>query len=471
VGAVAGLRLTAPAPGHGLALVGGLVDRAKGSMTPERVHVASSAWCGTDASATDRQPDAAAGSQIHVIYAFPSDGPDRFAALAPGIASDIGSIDAWWRRQDPTRAPRWDLYAFPGCAPGLDQLDVTRVQLTQPTSFYMDEDTRPARLISELGASFADPYKKYVVFYDGAVLDPRLCGQSLMSPDEGGRYAYSLIYAQACRADIGSGAITASVAAHELGHNLGAVPPGAPNACPGDSAHACDDENDLMYPYTKGQGLNAVTLDVGRNDYYGHPGSWFDVRNSPWLIHLDQPQEPLTVSVTGGGTSAVTSDVPGISCPTRCTASFDQGTTVTLTAVAGVNTRFAGWSGACTADPCVVTLNSAQTVAARFVTPVQVTAGVVKRAGSGGGTSRSRPAGISCPGKCSAIFDSGTRVQLVATPAKNSVLDGWSGACSGKGACTFTATEGATVNATFGVPQSFVPPKACKPTKTRRCRR
>jgi hypothetical protein len=45
---------------------------------------------------------------VHVVYAFPADGADRFATAASQIATDVAAIDAWWRREDPTRTPRFD---------------------------------------------------------------------------------------------------------------------------------------------------------------------------------------------------------------------------------------------------------------------------------------------------------------------------------------------------------------------------
>ena len=52
-----------------------------------------------------------------MIYAFPSDGVDRYASLAPLIAADLSAIDGWWQRQDASRTIRFDLFAFPGCTP------------------------------------------------------------------------------------------------------------------------------------------------------------------------------------------------------------------------------------------------------------------------------------------------------------------------------------------------------------------
>jgi len=50
---------------------------------------------------------------------------------------------------------------------------------------------------------------------------------------------------------------------------------------------------------------------------------------------------------------------------------------------------------------------------------------------NGSGTVVSDPAGISCPGYCSATFAKGVTVQLTATPASGWVFSGWSGAVTG----------------------------------------
>ena len=54
---------------------------------------------------------------------------------------------------------------------------------------------------------------------------------------------------------------------------------------------------------------------------------------------------PLALSLTGSG--SVTSNPTGISCPSTCSASFNSGTPVTLTATPAQGMSFIGWSGAC----------------------------------------------------------------------------------------------------------------------------
>jgi uncharacterized repeat protein (TIGR01451 family) len=82
------------------------------------------------------------------------------------------------------------------------------------------------------------------------------------------------------------------------------------------------------------------------------------------------PMYTLTVNDVGTGAGTVTSDTGGISCGTNCSASYQEGTTVILTATPDAGMPFGGWYG-CTPvqeNPlqCTTTMNSAQTVNAVF---------------------------------------------------------------------------------------------------------
>src|SRR5439155_1305630 len=68
----------------------------------------------------------------------------------------------------------------------------------------------------------------------------------------------------------------------------------------------------------------------------------------------------------GTGSGTVTSSPVGIDCGSDCTESFADGTPVTLTAKAADGSTFAGWSGACSADPCSVIMNEDRSVTATF---------------------------------------------------------------------------------------------------------
>src|SRR4029077_4416585 len=70
-------------------------------------------------------------------------------------------------------------------------------------------------------------------------------------------------------------------------------------------------------------------------------------------------------------------------------------------------------------------------------------------AGTGKGTATSSPAGISCPSTCTANYNSGASVTLMALPALGSKFAGWSGSCAGTGSCIISMTANRTVTATF----------------------
>src|SRR5579862_2466233 len=101
----------------------------------------------------------------------------------------------------------------------------------------------------------------------------------------------------------------------------------------------------------------------------------------------------LTVTAPKAGTGTITSSPAGISCPSTCSASFAQGTMVTLTATPGTNYYFAGWGGSCSGTTCSFPINAATTVSATFNLGVGLT---VVLAGTGTGTVTSSPAGINC---------------------------------------------------------------------------
>jgi len=75
----------------------------------------------------------------------------------------------------------------------------------------------------------------------------------------------------------------------------------------------------------------------------------------------------LTVTKTGGGSGTVSSAPAGIDCGVSCDAFFEEGTVVTLTAVADSGSEFTGWSGACSGTgPCAFTLGAEAEVVAEF---------------------------------------------------------------------------------------------------------
>jgi hypothetical protein len=68
---------------------------------------------------------------------------------------------------------------------------------------------------------------------------------------------------------------------------------------------------------------------------------------------------------------------------------------------------------------------------------------------SGSGTVSSSPAGISCPGTCSANMYDHEPVTLTAAAGAGRVFAGWSGACTGTGTCQVSMDAARAVTATF----------------------
>lgn len=156
----------------------------------------------------------------------------------------------------------------------------------------------------------------------------------------------------------------------------------------------------------------------------------------------------LTVAKDGSGLGSVTSSPSGISCGTTCTVTRTFGTVMSLNPVPAAGSAFGGWGGACTGTgACSVTLSEARRVTATFVRTHNTL--TVARAGTGAGSVASSPAGISCGTTCSAPIAVATTITLTPTAAAGSRFAGWTGACSGTGACELPMSAARNVTATF----------------------
>ena len=102
------------------------------------------------------------------------------------------------------------------------------------------------------------------------------------------------------------------------------------------------------------------------------------------------PPPPNTLTVTRAGTGAaggsVTSTPAGIDCGATCSASFQSGTQVTLSAATDGTATFDGFSGACTGtDACTVAMDQARAVTATFT---KLDDGSPGGGGGGGGSGK-----------------------------------------------------------------------------------
>ncbi|MBK7660167.1 MAG: PQQ-binding-like beta-propeller repeat protein [Betaproteobacteria bacterium] len=162
-----------------------------------------------------------------------------------------------------------------------------------------------------------------------------------------------------------------------------------------------------------------------------------------------QVTRALTVTRAGTGTGNVLSAPAGIDCGAACTANFNSGASVTLTATPTAGSTFAGWSGACTgAGTCIVTMDAAKSVTATF--DLQAHALTVSNPQAQRGTIFSSPDGIACGVTCASNFAAGTVVTLTASPSPNFFFSGWSGSgCSGISPCQVTMDAAKSVSAEF----------------------
>ena len=116
---------------------------------------------------------------------------------------------------------------------------------------------------------------------------------------------------------------------------------------------------------------------------------------------------------------------------------YAPGTVVTVGAGSNAGYTFSGWSGACSGDrACTVTMDADKTVTANFEKP-----------GFTLNTFASPSIGGTVTGN--GTYPPGTTVTVGAVPITGYGFAGWSGDCSGTGACTVTMDADKTVTGNF----------------------
>jgi Ca2+-binding RTX toxin-like protein len=146
----------------------------------------------------------------------------------------------------------------------------------------------------------------------------------------------------------------------------------------------------------------------------------------------------LSVSVAGSGAGRVTG--LGIACPDDCTQSYLKGTEVTLTADAGPEASFGGWSGACSgaAPTCKLTIGAGRKVTATFDADSPSPGGVGGTGGTGGtGGAGGQPGQTPPVEKCTILGTAGDDV-LTGTPGRDVI-------CGRGGNDTLAGARGADV--------------------------
>jgi len=197
--------------------------------------------------------------------------------------------------------------------------------------------------------------------------------------------------------------------------------------------------------YTAGTVVTLTATPAGSSEFTGWSGACSGSAN-PCSVTMNGAksvtatftlkQYSLTWSMNGTGSGSVTADPPG--------GTYGNGTVVSLTATPAASSQFTGWSGACSGTgACSVTMDASKSVTATFT--LKQYSLTWSTSGNGSGSVTANPAG--------GTYDHGVVVSLTATPAASSLFTGWSGACTGAGACSVTMDAAKSVTATFTLKQ------------------
>lgn len=165
----------------------------------------------------------------------------------------------------------------------------------------------------------------------------------------------------------------------------------------------------------------------------------------------------LTISdtSTGTGDGVIISNPTGISCGSGCSASYAEGTSVTLYQTPYEDHSFIEWTGVCAGQPsssCTITMDGNKTASAVFAgqETTLYTLTITDTTGPGSGTITSSPAGVSCGTDCDHSFAENTEVTLSASADIGSQFSAWSGACAGQtGDCALTMNSVKSASAEF----------------------
>jgi hypothetical protein len=173
------------------------------------------------------------------------------------------------------------------------------------------------------------------------------------------------------------------------------------------------------------------------------------VMNGPVELNVEIALKPVVVATLVGSGRVVVHPVD-VECHTSCNVPVDVGG-VQINAFAGAGWHFVRWDNPCDgytgAGSCVlVNVNADVTITAVFERHPMLT---VTHSGNGSGSVSSELGAFTCLFTCSKSFAPGRNMSLVANASSGSTFAGWSGACSGTGACDLVVTEDIAVTATF----------------------
>lgn len=227
-------------------------------------------------STSDRADDSEA-FQVHFVYMLPADRPDEGLDISGAMNTSIAAANSWLSARTGGRLLRVDTSG--------GEPDITFVRSAASDAEFQSAGIF-GRIGTELGNQGLTEYtKQYVVYWSG-VAPAGTCGQA----SGWGTYAVLFLFA-----DTGCNAHTLAtvpdrprwaeaIVLHEIFHLGQVVSVRAPNNCPSNPFHVCDDcdadPRDIMCPWARDFPLD---LDDGapdpannHRDYYLHSQGFLD---------------------------------------------------------------------------------------------------------------------------------------------------------------------------------------------------
>jgi hypothetical protein len=255
--------------------------------------------------ATIDRADSTTGYKVKFLYVLPSDRVDQALDTNGAICRSVQAQHNWFTSQTMNGAAlRYDLSS--------NVLDIQFVRLSKTdaqmkgTGNFADVNTGYAYVRDRIERELAgmglmkDARKLYAVYYGGT--SEWACGGAAWPPLLLGKvvalYLNGLPNSSVpCASNtVGASSTTPGyieyAMLHETLHGLGVVADAAPNEHA--SGHTYDLARDLMYAPRPGTSDSywdiyspyGVVLDHGRNQYYGHGGSYLDLARSAFLQPL-----------------------------------------------------------------------------------------------------------------------------------------------------------------------------------------
>ncbi|MEJ3747950.1 RICIN domain-containing protein [Actinomycetes bacterium KLBMP 9797] len=282
--------------------------------------------------------DGQSGKRVQVLYVYGAGTASRFSQYLASFRTWSAGVDTIYDASaQETGGSRHVRYVTTADC----QVDVREVEVPAAA---MNDFNATITALRGLGYNRTD--RKYMIFGESRVY----CGiGSFAGDDRAGTANRSNGGPSYGRSD--AGCWNAGVAAHELGHNLGAVNNSAPNSS---KAGHCVDEYDLMC-YKDGEGVELRTecadrahdqrLDCNHDDYYHSspsPGSYlathWNMADNDYLIKGGSgttPPPTPTASPSAGASPSTAPSVPPTPSPSATTASPSTSPSPTPTGTAG----------------------------------------------------------------------------------------------------------------------------------------